>query len=193
MYLGEDWTSRQLRKTLTEEYPYLLPRTMTSDEVHPDYDYQYINGEYDLPEGWMQLFLQCCKDIKEPLEKVGYLNKFRFLQIKEKWGRMELYCHGATDEVLRIIDKYRFLSQQVCSICGKPANVMTYGYVCPYCNRCVMDSDMYVDEAEIIEIKTSYTQDTFGIDGHKEEFVDCKDEWGRYLDRIGYVTTETVC
>jgi hypothetical protein len=49
MYLGEDWSSRQLRKTLIEEYPYLQPRRMTDGQVSPDYDYQFIVGEYDLP------------------------------------------------------------------------------------------------------------------------------------------------
>ena len=68
--LGDNWSSRQLRKALTEEYPYLLPRKMTTGEVHSDYDYQFIVGEYDLPEGWMELFLQCCEDLKEPLVKV---------------------------------------------------------------------------------------------------------------------------
>ena len=186
MYLGEDWSSRQHRKALTEEYPYLLPRTMTTGEVHPDYDYEFIMGEYDLPEGCMELFLQCCEDPKEPLIKADRLDKFRFLQIKEKWGRMELYNNGASKEVHRIIDKYRFLSQQVCSICGKPASVMTYGYVCPFCSKCVMDTDMYIDDAELIDIKTSYVQEQYSIAGHTEELVDCSDEWRRYLERIGY-------
>lgn len=186
MYLGEDWSSRQQRKALTEEYPYLLPRTMTTDEVHPDYDYEFINGEYDLPEGWMELFLQCCEDLKEPLIRAGRLDKFRFLQVKEKWGCMELYHNGASNEVHKIINKYRFLSQQVCSVCGKPASVMTYGYVCPFCSKCVMDSGTYIDDAELIETKTSYTQHIYGVSGHREEFIDCTDEWNRYLKRIGY-------
>lgn len=184
--LGEDWSSRQLRKALIEEYPYLLPRTMTTGEVHPDYDYDYIMGEYDLPEGWMELFLQCCEDIKDPLIKADYLDKFRFTQIKEKWGRMELYCYGATNEVYKIIDKYRFLSQQVCSECGKPANVITYGYTCPYCRECVMQYDRYVDDAEIVDIKTTFLHEHYDISGHWDELVDCSDEWNRYLKRIGY-------
>jgi hypothetical protein len=99
---------------------------------------------------------------------------------------MELYNNGASDEVHRIIDKYRFLSQQVCSICGKPARVMTYGYVCPFCSKCVMSSNMYIDDAELIEIKTGYTRELYTVGGHVEELVDCTDEWNRYLERIGY-------
>jgi endogenous inhibitor of DNA gyrase (YacG/DUF329 family) len=98
---------------------------------------------------------------------------------------MTLYCHGSTKEIDDIIHKYGFLSKQVCSVCGKPANVMTYGHVCPYCSKCVIDSDMYVDDAEVIEIKTSYLQEHYAMEGHWDELVDCSDEWNRYLERIG--------
>lgn len=183
----DSWTTRQWRKHLVEKYPYLLPRRASDGQVSPTYDYNYFHGEYDLPDGWLQLFLQCCEDIYEPLKKVDYLHKFRFTQIKEKWGRMELYTHGATKEVQDIIDKYRFLSQQVCSVCGKPATVMTYGYVCPYCSEHVKDSMTNVDEAELIEIKTSFIQEQwFPKDGNIKRHIDCTDEWNKYLERIGY-------
>ena len=84
--LSDDRSGRQLRKALIEEYSYLQPRTMTTGDVHPDYDYQFIVGEHDLPRGWMRLFLQACGDIKAPLEKAGDLDKFRFMQVKEKFG-----------------------------------------------------------------------------------------------------------
>ena len=89
--LGEDWNSRRLRKALIEEYPYLQPRNVWNDEISEDYDYEYILGEYDLPEGWMKLFLQMCEDIREPLVKANYLNEFRFSQLKEKYGSMRVY------------------------------------------------------------------------------------------------------
>ena len=79
------------------------------------------------------------------------------------------------------------LSEQVCSICGKPANIMTYGYVCPYCSKCVLETDMYVDDAETIEIKTSYTREQYEKGVTVAHEVDCTEEWNRYLERIGYV------
>lgn len=184
--LGEDWSSRQLRKTLTEEYPYLLPKSMTTGEVYPDYDYTYIVGEYDLPEGWLKLFLQCCEDIKEPLSRAGDLDKFRFMQVKEKYGSLRMYTNGATKEVHDILDKYEFLSQQVCCVCGKPAAVMTYGWICPYCAEHVMDSRTNIDDSELIEIKTSYVRKTWSAAGTTETVIDCSDEWQRYLNSIGY-------
>jgi hypothetical protein len=185
--LGEDWNSIQLRKALVEEYPYLLPRNSFTGEPIENYDYSFIEGEYNLPEGWMELFLQCCEDIREPLVRADYLNKFRFLQIKEKWGYLTMYSRGATDEVYKILSKYRFLSGQICSVCGKPATVRTYGYVCPYCSEHVRGSMENIDDAELIELKTSFEFERWNGNGYFKEILDCTDEWNRYLERIGYI------
>jgi hypothetical protein len=186
MYLGEDWSSRQLRKTLIEKYPYLQPRNVNTDQISDTFDYEYIRGEHDLPEGWMELFLQCCEDIYEPLKQAGCLDKFRFTDIKEKWGRMTIYVQHAPEEVHTILNKYRFLSEQVCSVCGKPATVVTWGYVCPYCSEHVRGTMENVDDAELIEIKTSYVLERWTPAGTMKETIDCSEEWNRYLKRIGY-------
>jgi hypothetical protein len=186
MYLDEGWSSRQLRKALIEEYPYLQPRKAMTGEVHPDYDYQYIVGEYDLPEGWMQLFLQACEDIREPLEKACDLEKFRFLQVKEKYGQMRLYHTGAITEVCDIIDKYEFLSEQVCSECGKPAVAMTRGWICPYCEEHIKNFTERGELIDHIEVQTSYVRKRYHNGTHTETTIDCGDEWARYLKRIGY-------
>lgn len=175
-----------MRKKLVAKYPFLMPRHPFTNVPIPNYDYSFIEGEYNLPEGWFQLFLQCCEDIYKVLKKIDYVDKFYFVQLKEKYGRMTFHCHGATKEIEDIIHKYGFLSEQVCSICGKPANVMTYRYVCPYCSKCVQETDMYVDDAEIIEIKTSYTREQYEKGVTIAHEVDCTEEWNRYLERIGY-------
>ena len=174
------------RKALLEKYPYLMPRNAFTGEPVKNYDYSFIEGEYDLPEGWLQLFLQCCEDIYEPLARADRLDKFRFAQVKEKYGRMVLYTSGSTEEVLTILDKYEFLSEQVCSECGIPATIRTFGYICPYCSECVRGSIENVDEREWIEIKTSYLLERRENGVTTQKVVDCTDEWTRYLDRIGY-------
>ena len=67
MCLDKYLNRKQLRKALIEKYPYLQPRRMTDGKISTDYDYQYIVGEHDLPEGWLVLFLQACEDIRFPL------------------------------------------------------------------------------------------------------------------------------
>ena len=185
MYLGNDWSSRQLRKALIEEYPYLQPRRMTDGQVAPDYDYEFIVGEHDLPEGWLELFLQACEDIKEPLEKAGDLDKFRFMQVKEKFGRMRMYTNGATEEVNDILDKYEFLSEQVCSECGKPAIAMTRGWICPFCDEHIKKFTDRGEEVDRIEVQTSYVRRRWSAEGTSEIDIDCGEEWSRYLGEAG--------
>lgn len=186
MYLAEGWTGRQQRKALVEEYPYLLPRPAMSGEMPPNYDYEFIVGEYDLPDGWLDLFLQMCEDIKAPLEKAGLLNDFRFLQVKEKFGQLRAYNTGATEEVHDIISKYEFLSEQVCCTCGKPAATMTRGWICPFCEEHIKKYTVRGEPVDDIEIKTEYVRKRYHNGISTETIVDCKDEWTKYLDRIGY-------
>lgn len=185
MYLGEDWNSRRLRKTLIEEYPYLQPRNVFTNKIPEDFDYQHIVGEYDLPEGWMVLFLQCCEDIKAPLEKAGQLHEFRFTQIKEKFGQMRLYTNGAPEEVHDILAKYEFLSEQVCCKCSKPAVAMTRGWICPYCEEHIKKYTEHVEIVDPIEVQTSYIKRCWSAKGTTETIINCSDEWNRYLKQIG--------
>ena len=90
---------KSINKELIKNMPYLQPRNVWTDEIPKDYDYEYIRGEHELPEGWFSLFLDMCKDIRKPLEKSSYLNKFRFTQIKEKYGSLRVYNNGCPEEV----------------------------------------------------------------------------------------------
>ena len=149
------------------------------------YDYSYVVGEHCLPEGWFELFLQMCEDIREPLEKGGCLDRFRFLDVKEKYGSMRLYSSGATEEVQDILFKYEFLSQQVCCLCGKPATLETDGYICPYCDECVAKSGESPDSAVSIRIRTHYTRTRYHDGEETSTVVSVEDEWNRYLERVG--------
>ena len=134
-------------KMLCERYPFLIPRNLLTDEIDEDYDYSYINGIDELPEGWNKLFLQMCEDIRQPLIDANCLETFRFLQIKEKYNRMRCYTFDAPETVYDIIMKYEYISWFVCQRCGKPA---TYEIVtwkeslcdnCRACDDCITDND----------------------------------------------------
>lgn len=136
---------KSINKALIEDMPYLQPRNVWTDEIPKDYDYEYIRGEYELPEGWQNLFLDMCKDIKEPLEKANYLNKFRFTQIKEKYGSLRAYNNGCPEEVHDILLKYERLSRFTCNKCGRLATKESIGYILPYCKHCakIASKDKY--------------------------------------------------
>ena len=127
---------KSINKALIEDMPYLQPRNVWTDEIPKDYDYEYIRGEHELPEGWFNLFLDMCADIKKPLEKSGHLDSFRFTQIKEKFGSLRAYNNGCTEEVDDILLKYERISRFTCNKCGRLATKESRGYILPYCKHC---------------------------------------------------------
>jgi hypothetical protein len=183
--MSDEWSMRKWRKDMIKKYPYLMPRNSFTGEVSKDYDYTFLVGEYDLPKGWFELFLQLCEDIREPLERCDQLDKFRFLQVKEKYGWLRCYNSGANEEVNDIIDKYEVLSTQVCSMCGQPAKYMTNGYICPYCSNCVEKSGELISSADSVDIQTSYVRTRYSDGQRTETIISVEDEWNRYLERIG--------
>ena len=96
-----------------------------------------------MDKGWREAFgMNFCKDLRKALIKTGgykLLFRFRILQIKEKYGRLEVYCIGYNDEINKVISKYSELSEKTCIRCGKPATWISKGWISPYCDDCVPD------------------------------------------------------
>lgn len=94
--LGADYTREQLKNwILCGKYPFLIPRYDWSQEIIKDYDYTstYLD---DMPDGWRKAFGEMmCEEIKQELVRCNYLNEYRILQIKEKYG-----CYDSETEVL---------------------------------------------------------------------------------------------
>lgn len=87
-----------------------------------------------MPKGWKKSFgIQMCKELKKELTKSNFLYDFRIMQLKEKWGGMELYCNYYSSEISDIIKKYNHISYYTCCICGEPAHYLSKGWICPYC------------------------------------------------------------
>lgn len=176
--------TKEENKALIERMPYLMPRNVFTDEVVDNYDYEYIRGEYELPDGWLRLFLQMCEDIREPLIKADHLSSFRFSQIKEKWGRMECYNFGAPQTVHDIIDDYRYVSKFICCVCGKPATKQTCCWVESYCDNCFKGSTQQDDFVEI-EFNPIRTFKTYPRENDYKPVTverDYSDIWKRYLE-----------
>ena len=129
------FTPEQNRK-LVEVYPYLLPRNVFTDNVPEDYDYSYIRGQHELPEGWLRLFFLYCKAIRPILVGADYLDKFRFSQIKEKYGSMRIYNFGYPEGMEDLEWLYTGYSEFVCQRCGKMAKVRTSGWIEQLCLDC---------------------------------------------------------
>lgn len=158
-------TDEQLRnKELIEKYPFLMPTNRWTGEVPDDYDYTYTEIDA-MPEGWMAAFgMQLCDDLKAALiadeaertetpeerRKVAgwhrtkmkdgdpddYLHTWKFVQLKEKYGSLRIYCNFYTPRVDDVIHKYDLLSETICIGCGKPATKVSQGWISPWCDDC---------------------------------------------------------
>ena len=123
-------------KRLVEEYPFLIPRNYFTDEILDDYDYSFTELD-DMPEGWRIAFSeQMCDEIQKELERVNFVDEYRIVQVKEKFGGLRWYTGGVPinsklDDIAR---KYEYLSEETCIECGRPATYRTLGWICPYCD-----------------------------------------------------------
>lgn len=124
-------------KKLIEEFPFLLPHNRWTDKVAKDYDYRYTELDA-MPNGWRKAFgIDLCKELKESLIRVNYLEKYRISQIKEKYGMLRWYDFGAPEEFIRIIlPKYVKRSKLTCIKCGTPATKISSSWISPYCDDC---------------------------------------------------------
>ena len=149
--LGRDYTEEQLHNwILCGKYPFLIPRYDWSGEIIEDYDYisTYLD---DIPVGWKKAFGEMmCEEIKQELARCNYLDEFRIVQAKEKFGGLRIYTNGEPIDckVQQIIDKYSTLSENICIICGKPdVPITNNGWISPYCKKCfTTPNDWYKKE-----------------------------------------------
>ena len=134
---------KERNKQLIEKYPFLLPRNRWTDKVDENYNYEYTELDA-MPDGWRKAFgEQMCQEIKDELVKASALERYRIMQIKEKYGTLRWYDNFNTQKGYDIIHKYEALSARTCIQCGKPATRITTGWIAPYCDECIDDALEY--------------------------------------------------
>lgn len=172
-------TKREVQDLL-EELPFLYPRNVWTGEKMEDFDFEDVPDVEGLPEGWQGLFLQCCRDLVEPLKENNQLESFYFTQTKEKYGSMRMYHNGTSEQAQRILDKYENLSTFTCCVCGKPATKLSLGWVCPYCEEHFQSPwrGEGISPKPIFKTRTGWNGEL------QEEVIDCTEEWNRYLGSL---------
>lgn len=126
---------KEENKRLIEQYPFLLPHHRVTDEVPPNYDYEYTELD-QVPNGWRNIALDLCKELKEELDKNNLTEKYRISQIKEKYGVLRWYDFGNTKNGYKIISKHCYKTRKICIKCGKPAKFISTDWISPYCAVC---------------------------------------------------------
>ena len=148
---------KQKNRELCERYPFLIPWNRWSGvliteaenggfypgdpETKVEYDWEFTELD-SMPTGWRKAFgEQMCEEIRQALIEDDDLDRWRIVQLKEKYGSLRLYDNGYKpgSRVPEIIDKYSRMSERICVRCGKPATRITTGWICPYCDECCLD------------------------------------------------------
>ena len=153
----KSWKTKRRNKKLCKQYPFLIPWNRWSGylitectdgkkkgywpgnpDEFPTYNYSYTELD-NMPIGWRKAFgLQMCQELKDELVKCDDLDRWRIVDLKEKYGSMRLYDNGykSDSKIPDIIAKYEGLSARTCIICGKPATKITTGWISPFCDDC---------------------------------------------------------
>ena len=91
--------------------------------------------------GWAGLLHPLYKEVENWNKDKNEDNKFIFSQIKEKWGSLNLYNFGATEEQWKRIHRCEEASNHICMICGSPFNVgkTIGGWITTKCEDCAIE------------------------------------------------------
>ena len=118
-------------------YPFWVARNEQTDKKIGNYKYTLYDS---IPTGWRVAFgKQLSKDLKKQLIKDKNLFKFRFLDIKEKWGRLCLYVNDSSEELDNLLAYYELLSKCYCIHCGNPVRYVSKGYILYLCEDCIKE------------------------------------------------------
>ena len=125
---------RLRNKKLISRYPWIRPVGWHFERLKT-YDFTMYD---DVPKGWKRAFGKIMlEEYREVLLRHGYLDKFQWVQVKEKFGTLRLYSNAAPKEVLELERKYDYISGFFCISCGRiNSPVLTSGWVEPLCEGC---------------------------------------------------------
>lgn len=99
----------------------------TPGRVNVHGGYTLDQGLASVGEGWHDLvrgFFQACKDAEVKVS-----------QVKEKFGGLRIYTHGAPAYILDLANKLEMKSYKICEECGKRGYPRSGGWVRTLCDE----------------------------------------------------------
>ena len=91
--------------------------------------------------GWYDILDGLLNGIYEHL-KISNLQNFQIVQVKEKFGGLRFYVHGADDAIHALIRDAENLSYSTCELCGSRENVkMSHGWIKVACESCIAKNE----------------------------------------------------
>lgn len=127
---------RMKNKRLMKKYYWLQPYDWWGRPIPPkQHKYKYINW-IDYP-GWNKAFGDVyMEELGNAIEEDGNKN-FAIYEIKEKFAQLRVYTSAASQKVNEIIEKYEYISSNICMDCGREAPVIEEGrWLMVMCQDC---------------------------------------------------------
>ena len=147
---------RKANRLLCERYPFLKMYNRFGKEIYWHGKRFCCTWADRFPKGWWKAFgIMLCEELREELVKHNFLEQYRIIEIKEKYGQLRIYDNGVPPDsnVWDIITKYSHLSENICIRCGEPDVPMIncYGWYSPYCFNCYasFSKNRKIDRAEM--------------------------------------------
>lgn len=122
--------------TFFEKYPFWIvgERDLeTSVLIKP---YEGCTDLSDLPRGWLDLCIRLSEELRKVLINENLLDRFYFVQAKEKYGELIIYPNFVTPEIDEILMRYQDESSKICQLCGATAMKQTKRWIGYYCIDC---------------------------------------------------------
>ena len=159
------------------KYPFLSPGYYKNRRYYWVY-HTLLDG---MPDAWIESFgEQMLKDFKKVLKKNKQLYKFRFADIKEKYGSLRLYSNFTSDEIDELVRYYEDLSISICCRCGKPSKYCTFAWIQYLCDECghKIIAKSYLQDSELTwnDIPVRYRYEN-GVKTRIDTKVDFKSIW----------------
>ena len=138
-----------------------------SAKKYPFIRIYYGDGHYSedstvldlMPRGWKIAFgEQMCADLEKAMKASGVNpEKADIHDIKEKWGRLDMYVTPLTEEIEKVTEKYSDLAKCTCINCGKiGVPMINFGWISPVCRDCYNDDVVRGTEPYDKLIMTTY-------------------------------------
>ena len=90
-------------------------------------------------KGWFELLKPIFSYVQEYNKDKNEEEQIKFLQIKEKWGSLDIYTNFSTFKLTKLIEEAEEKADHTCEECGSTENigVRLNGWVTTMCFECV--------------------------------------------------------
>ena len=120
----------ELERKLVERWPGWF-------NVGGDVRHTLMTFGFQCGDGWFDLVWRLCEELGplviEYEKQTG--SRFEVVQVKEKFGGLRFYVHGANDAIRQLIEATELESAQTCDVCGKPGQRRGGGWIRTLCDE----------------------------------------------------------